>query len=48
MKLAESNNQLKEWLKSGEIDFTVATGYDKFFKRFKDVYMYALGGSYIV
>lgn len=48
VKLAESNNQLKEWLKSGEIDFTVASGHDKFFRRFKDVYMYALGGNYIV
>lgn len=48
VKLAESNNQLKEWLKSGEIDFTIANGHDYFFREFKDIYMYALGASFIV
>lgn len=48
VKLAESDNQLKEWLRSGEIDFTISAGYDNFYKKYNEVYMYTLGPSFIV
>lgn len=46
-KVAKSIEELKEWMQSGEIDFTISNGYDNFYNEYNELYMYSLGAGFI-